>query len=121
MKQLGFQTSWYRTIMRMNGGGSGAVVVMVRYDVRRLVSVRPTRGGSRKWNSVCQSRVVVLLLEAVEVREEFGLATTTIGKYGRVVRNGLLARACLRAVRYVTRAGYYLLPNNITLHTIRAR
>lgn len=43
----------------------GAAVVMVRYDVRRLVSVRPTRGESRKWNSACQSRVVVLLLVAV--------------------------------------------------------
>ena len=62
---------------------SGAVVVMVRYDVRRLVSVRPTRGGSRKWNSVCQSRVVVLLVAVAAVGEGFGLAT--IGKYGSVV------------------------------------
>lgn len=62
----------------------GAVVVMARYDVRRLVSVRPTRGESRKWNSVCQSGVVVLLVAvAAAVGEGFGLAT--IGKYGSVV------------------------------------
>lgn len=61
----------------------GAVVVMARYDVRRLVSVRPTRGESRKWNSVCQSGVVVLLVAVAAVGEGFGLAT--IGKYGSVV------------------------------------
>ena len=100
-------------------GGAAVVTVMVRYDVRRLVPVRPTRGECRKWNSVCQSRVVVvlllLLLEAVAVREGFGLAMT-IGKYGRVVRNGLLARACVLACCALCHQSRIVLPpNNITL------
>jgi hypothetical protein len=103
-----------------SGGGDG--------EIRRTTSRLSTKAhpgrvqkmeGSPRWGrSVCQSRVVVLLLlEAVAVREGFGLATTTtIGKYGRVVRNGLLARACVLACCALCHQSRIVLPpNNITL------